>query len=205
MKKKRTFILHIIAVYIFTIVSFATAASAPTDALKASIDSILEILRNKNLAQTDKKAERRSQIRAIIRNRFDFREMARRSLAANWKKRSSEEQKEFVEIFSDLLQSSYIGKIEGYTDEKITYDKEVLKKKGRYGVVSTTIVAKDVNIPIDYKLILKNDKWWVYDVVVEGVSFISTYRSQYNRVIKRESYAVLIEKMKSKLNEINSL
>jgi phospholipid transport system substrate-binding protein len=205
MKKKRTFILHIIAVYIFTIVSFATAASAPTDALKASIDSILEILRNKNLAQTDKKAERRSQIRAIIRNRFDFREMARRSLAANWKKRSSEEQKEFVEIFSDLLQSSYIGKIEGYTDEKITYDKEVLKKKGRYGVVSTTIVAKDVNIPIDYKLILKNDKWWVYDVVVEGVSFISTYRSQYNRVIKRESYAALIEKMKSKLNEINSL
>lgn len=205
MKKKRTFILHIIAVYIFTSVSFATAASAPTDALKASIDSILEILRNKNLAQTDKKAERRSQIRAVIRNRFDFREMARRSLAANWKKRSSEEQKEFVEIFSDLLQSSYIGKIEGYTDEKITYDKEVLKKKGRYGVVSTTIVAKDVNIPIDYKLILKNDKWWVYDVVVEGVSFISTYRSQYNRVIKRESYAALIEKMKSKLNEINSL
>jgi phospholipid transport system substrate-binding protein len=205
MKKKRTFILHIIAVYIFTIVSFATAASAPTDALKASIDSILEILRNKNLAQTDKKAERRSQIRAVIRNRFDFREMARRSLAANWKKRSSEEQNEFVEIFSDLLQSSYIGKIEGYTDEKITYDKEVLKKKGRYGVVSTTIVAKDVNIPIDYKLILKNDKWWVYDVVVEGVSFISTYRSQYNRVIKRESYAALIEKMKSKLNEINAL
>lgn len=205
MKKKRTFILHIIAVYIFTIVSFAGAASAPTDELKASIDSMLEILRNKNLAQTDKKEERRSQIRAVIRDRFDFREMARRSLAANWNKRSSEEQKEFVEIFSDLLQSSYIGKIEGYTDEKITYDKEVLKKEGRYGIVSTTIIAKDVNIPIDYKLILKNDKWWVYDVVVEGVSFISTYRSQYNRVIKRESYAALIEKMKSKLNEINSL
>jgi len=205
MKKKRIFILHIIFVYIITVVTFAGAASTPTDELKASIDSMLDILRDKNLALPDKKQERRSRITALIRDRFDFTEMARRSLAANWKKRSSEEKKEFVEIFSDLLQSSYIGKIEGYTDEKITYDKEVLKKEGKYGMVSTTIITKDVNIPIDYKLILKNDKWWVYDVVVEGVSFISTYRSQYNKVIKKESYAKLIEKMKTKLDEINAL
>jgi len=205
MKTKKTFILHIIFIYAITIASFAGAASAPTEELKASIDFILEILRDKNLAQPDKKMERRSRISVLIRDRFDFQEMAKRSLAANWKTRSSEEQKEFVEIFSDLLQSSYIGKIEGYTDEKITYDKEVLKKEGKYGVVSTTIITKDVNIPIDYKLILKNDKWWVYDVVVEGVSFISTYRSQYDKVIKKESYAKLIEKMKTKLDEINAL
>jgi phospholipid transport system substrate-binding protein len=205
MKKKTIFILHIIVLYVVSVVSFAGAAPAPTAELRSSIDSILNILRDKNLTGPDKKAKRRSEIRAVIRNRFDFREMAKRSLAANWRKRSSEEKKEFVEIFSDLLQSSYIGKIEGYTDEKITYDKEVLRKDGKYGMVSTTIVAKDVNIPIDYKLILKKNKWWVYDVVVEGVSFISTYRSQYNKVIKRESYAALIEKMKSKLNEINAL
>jgi phospholipid transport system substrate-binding protein len=205
MKTKRIFILNIIFIYIIAVASFAGAVSAPTDELKASIDSMLEILRDKDLAQPDKKEERRSRISSLIRDRFDFKEMAKRSLARNWNKRSSEEKKEFVEIFSDLLQSSYIGKIEGYTDEKITYDKEELKKEGTYGIVSTTIITKDVNIPIDYKLILKNDKWWVYDVVVEGVSFVSTYRSQYDKVIKRESYAALIEKMKTKLDEINAL
>jgi phospholipid transport system substrate-binding protein len=188
-----------------TVASFAGAAPAPTDELKTSIDSMLDVLRDKNLAPSDKKEERRSKIRALIRDRFDFKEMARRSLAKNWKGRSVDEKKEFVAIFSDLLQSSYIGKIEGYTDEKITYDKEVIKKKDKYAVVSTTIVTKDVNIPIDYKVIFKKDKWWVYDVVVEGVSFISTYRSQYNKVIKKESYAKLIEKMKTKLDEINAL
>ena len=192
-------------IYVTTIASFAGAASAPTEELKASIDAMLEILRDKELAQPDKKEERRSRISTLIRDRFDFKEMARRSLARNWNMRSAEEKKEFVEIFSDLLQSSYIGKIEGYTDEKITYDKEELKKEGKYGIVSTTIITKDVNIPIDYKLIIKNDKWWVYDVVVEGVSFVSTYRSQYDKVIKKESYAALIEKMKTKLDEINAL
>jgi phospholipid transport system substrate-binding protein len=201
MKIRKLFILHIAFIYIMTVASFAGAASAPTNELKTSIDSMLEVLRDKNL----KKEERRSKISTLIRDRFDFKEMARRSLARNWKGRSVEEKKEFVSIFSDLLQSSYIGKIEGYTDEKITYDKEVIKKKDKYAVVSTTIVTKNVNIPIDYKVIFKKDKWWVYDVVVEGVSFISTYRSQYNKVIKKESYAKLIEKMKSKLDEINAL
>lgn len=205
MKNKRLFILHLIFICVTSVASFAGTASAPTDELKTSIDSMLEILRDKDLAQPDKKKERRSRITALIRDRFDFREMAKRSLARNWNKRSAEEKKEFVAVFSDLLQSSYIGKIEGYTDERITYDKEELKKGGKYGVVSTTIITKDVNIPIDYKLILKNDKWWVYDVVVEGVSFVSTYRSQYNKVIKKESYAKLIEKMKSKLDEIDAL
>jgi phospholipid transport system substrate-binding protein len=205
MKIRKLVVLQIACIYILTVASFAGTASAPTDELKASIDSMLEVLRDKNLGQLDKKKERRSKISALIRDRFDFKEMARRSLAANWKERSSEEKKEFVEIFSDLLQSSYIGKIEGYTDEKITYDKEVIKKKDKYAIVSTTIVTKDVNIPIDYKLIFKKDEWWVYDVVVEGVSFVSTYRSQYNKVIKKESYAKLIEKMKSKLDEINAL
>lgn len=205
MKKKTLFVLYLIVIHIVTIASFAGAASAPTDELKSSIDAMLDILRDKDLARPDKKQERRSRIKDVIRDRFDFKEMARRSLARNWNKRSSEEKNEFVEVFSDLLQSSYIGKIEGYTDEKITYDKEELKKKGKYGIVSTTIITKDVNIPIDYKLILKNDKWWVYDVVVEGVSFVSTYRSQYNKVIKKESYAKLIEKMKTKLDEINAL
>jgi phospholipid transport system substrate-binding protein len=97
---------------------------------------------------------------------------------------------------------SYIGKIETYTNEKVTYDKEILKGKGKYGMVKTQIITANVNIPIDYKLI-KKSKWVVYDVVIEGVSFVSTYRSQYNKIITGESYASLIKQMKQKLDKEN--
>ena len=112
-------------------------------------------MRNSDLSLPDKKQERRTRISTVIRDRFDFREMSRRSLARHWKKRTPDEAKEFTAIFSDLLVASYIGKIEVYTDEKVTYNKEVIKGKGKYGVVSTTIITKDVDIPIDYNKFLQ--------------------------------------------------
>jgi phospholipid transport system substrate-binding protein len=198
--KVRKSLLHII-IAICSLILFATEADAntPTQAVEYMVDSVLEVLKNKELSLPEKKKERRSRIRALIRNRFDFEEMAKRSLARHWKKRTSEEKKEFVALFSDLLEASYIGRIELYTDEKVSYDKEVIKRKGKYAIVSTSIITKKVDIPIDYKIILKNGKWWVYDVLIEGVSFISTYRSQYNKIIIKESYAKLIQRMKNKL------
>lgn len=188
------------------VLSFAsTEGSTPTDALSETINAIIDTLKDEELTKSERKEERRIKIRGLIRDRFDFEEMSKRSLAKNWKKISSEDKEEFVAIFSDLLEASYIGKIEGYTDEKVTYDKETIKGDGKYGVVSTSIVTKSVNIPIDYKLKRKSDKWWVYDVVVEGVSFISTYRSQYDEIINKESFAKLIEKMRTKLNEVKEL
>jgi phospholipid transport system substrate-binding protein len=159
-------------------------------------------MRDKTLAVQEKKQERRDKMSALIRERFNFIEMSKRSLAKHWKKLTKEEKKEFVSIFSDLLEASYVGKVENYTDEKVTYNNEKIKGKGKYSVVNTTIVTKDVDIPIDYKLISKKDKWWVYDVVIEGVSFISTYRSQYNKIIMRESFPKLLENMRNKLKEI---
>ncbi len=192
--------LLIVVTFILSLFTAVTAVNAPTNAVKSTIDAVLETLKDKELSHPDKKQERRNRIRGFVRNRFDFEEMAKRSLARHWKKRTPEEKKEFVSIFSDLLEASYIGKIEAYTDEKVTYDKEVLKGNSKYGTVGTTIITKSVNIPIDYKVIFKDGKWWVYDVVVEGVSFVSTYRSQYNKIILKESYAQLIQKMKNKLH-----
>lgn len=187
------------------LVAAKTAVHTPKESIQSTVGAVLDILRNKELAAADRKQERRDKINMLIRDRFDFTEMSRRTLAKHWKERTSEETEEFVEIFSKLLIASYIGKIEAYTDETVTYGKEMIKGKGKYGVVSTIIVTKDVDIPLDYKVILKKDKWWIYDVVVEGVSFISTYRSQYNKIIVRESYAELIAKMKKKLDEVNAL
>ena len=205
MKLRKTLLFMIVAIYSLSFPVAKAAANTPTDAIKYTVDSVLNALKNKELSAPGKEKERRTRISSLIRERFDFREMARRSLARHWKKRTPGEEKEFIDIFSDLLEASYISKIESYSDERITYDKEVIKGKGKYGVVSTTIVTKDVDIPIDYKVKFKNGKWWIYDVVVEGVSLISAYRSQYNRIIVKESFAKLIQRMKNKLNEVNAI
>lgn len=196
--------IYIITFCILVLFSIGDAVSVPTAEVKSTIDSVLDTLKDKNLSLPANKEERRNKIRALLGSRFDFKEMAKRSLARHWKKRTLEEKKEFISIFSELLEASYIGKIEAYTDEKITYDKEVIKGSGKYGVVSTTIATKKVDIPIDYKMILKDSKWWIYDIVIEGVSFISTYRSQYNKVIVKKSFTELIRQMKDKLNEVNA-
>lgn len=204
MMVKRIFICLILAALTIGPVTTAMADATPIESIKTTINSVLDTMRDKELAVPEKKEVRREKISSLIKERFNYEEMSKRSLAKHWKKRTAEEKMEFVILFSELLEASYISKIEAYTDEKITYDKETIKGNGKYGVVNTTIVTKSVEIPIDYKLISKKGKWWVYDVVIEGVSFISTYRSQYNRIIIKESYAKLIENMKNKLKKVNA-
>lgn len=181
------------------------AASTPTESIKSTVDAVIDTLKDQNFANPGKKQARREKMRAQINERFDFEEMAQRSLARHWQPRTPAEKREFVEVFSDLIEASYISKIELYTDEKITYDRETIKGDGKYSVVSTKVITKNVNIPIEYKLILKDHKWWVYDVTIEGVSFISTYREQYNKIIVRESFEGLMKKMKNKVEEIRAL
>jgi phospholipid transport system substrate-binding protein len=205
MKTHKIFLSMIIFLCSLGQLSVKAAENTPKEAIKSTVDSVMEVLRDKGLSLPDKKQERRGRLRTLIKDRFDFGEMAMRTLARHWRARTPEETKEFIAVFSDLLIGSYIGKIEAYTDEKVIYNKEVIRGEGKYGVVSTTIVTKKADIPIDYRVILEDGKWWVYDVVIEGVSFISTYRSQYDEVIVRESYAELIRQMKKKLDEVNAL
>ncbi len=205
MRIRRALLLIIVSAFTFSLFSVAIAAKTPTESMKSTVDGILHVMKDETLAVPAKKQERRDKMSALIRERFNFLEMSKRSLAKHWKKLTKEEKKEFVIIFSDLLEASYVGKIENYTDEKVTYDKEKIKGKGKYSVVNTTIVTKSVDIPIDYKLIFRKDKWWVYDIVIEGVSFISTYRSQYNKIIMKKSFPKLLENMRDKLKEVRAL
>ncbi len=201
---RKSLVLFMAIIFVLSLSAVVAAVVAPIESIRTTIDSVLETMRDKALSNPDKKSERRTRIGSFIRDRFDFKEMSKRSLAKHWKKRTPEEKAEFIKVFSDLLETSYINKIEAYTDEKVTYDKETLKGKGKYSVVNTTIVTKSVEIPIDYKLINRKGKWWVYDVVIEGVSFVSTYRSQYNKIIIKKSYADLIQSMREKLNKQNA-
>lgn len=190
-------------VLLFAPVAERASGNSLTAEIKSSIDGILDILRDNNLSSPSNQEKRRAKMRELVRGRFDFEEMAKRSLARHWNDRTPEERKRFVALFSDLIEASYISKIESYSDEKITYDREELRGD-KYGSVSTTIISPKVDIPIEYKVIKKDGKWFVYDVVIEGVSFISTYRNQYNRTIVRESYAYLIQEMKGKVEELKN-
>ncbi|MFQ5959854.1 MAG: phospholipid-binding protein MlaC [Candidatus Methylomirabilales bacterium] len=178
--------------------SLCFAQDGPTAQVKATVDKVLDILKDPALKGPEAEAARTKQLRDAIFARFDFSEMAKRSLGIHWRKRTPKERKEFVAVFSDLLELSYRKKIERYTDEEILYTKE--KVKGKFGVVNTQILneRENVDIPIDYKVIHTDGEWKVYDVVIDGISLVSNYRSQFNRIIQRSSYKDLVKKMRVK-------
>jgi len=180
--------------------SIIVHAGEPADLIKQTVSDVIEILKNEELGKPEKMLERRDELRRVIAERFDFEEMVKRSLALHWKKRTPEERQEFIALFSDLLERSYVNKLESYTYEQILYTGEEIE--GKYAAVKTKIITKrNVEIPIEYRLLKKNDQWSVYDVVIEGVSLINNYRTQFNRIIRKDSYEDLIKRMKHKQEE----
>ena len=173
-------------------------AGEPTDQVKQTVDAVIQILNNKELKKPSKVEERRAKIRETVEKRFDFEEMAKRSLALHWKDRTPQEKKEFTSLFSDLLEDTYIRKIERYEDEKVVYTDE--KIDGPYATVRTRIVTtKEIEIPVDYKIFKQGQKWEVYDIIVEGVSLVNNYRTQFNQIIRSGSYEELVNKLKKKV------
>jgi phospholipid transport system substrate-binding protein len=174
------------------------AGQSPTQTVQTAVDAILGIVTDETL---DKEAKR-TKMREIINKRFDFRAMSQRTLATNWKKASEDEQRQFVDLFAQLIQNSYIGKVEAYTSEKVEYPAE--KIKGKRAVVDTLIITSSTEIPVNYKVYLKNDEWRVYDVIIEGVSLISSYRSTYQQIVKKDGFPGLFAKMEEKLKELEN-
>lgn len=197
------FVGVLLCVWIF-VGDMPALAAGPKDELKESIDQVLAVLRNPAFKGEKNQKSRREKLRAAIAPRFDFEEMAKRSLARYWRKRTPAERKEFVSIFTDLLERSYVSKIEAYTDEKILYPSERIED-GRYADVKTKIVTNTGrDIPIDYRLLKTQTGWRVYDVEIEGVSLVSNYRSQFRRIIRKESYAELLKRMKAKQEDLRN-
>jgi len=192
------FSLTIIPVILLALATPVMAETSPTETIRVAVDEILVLLRDDQLD----KETRRDRMRAIIDARFDFRAMSQRTLAINWKKASGEEQQQFVDLFTQLIQNSYVGKIEAYTNETVEYPAE--KVKGRKAVVDTLIVTSSKEIPIDYRVYLKDDQWYVYDVIIEGVSLISNYRSSYQEIVNREGFSGLLARMEEKIRELDS-
>jgi len=179
-------------------VSVCFADSEITSQLRGTIEKVIKIVKDEAL-MNDHQA-RRAALRNAIDERFDYRQMVMRSLAKNWDDRSDQERQEFIALFKSLLENSYAGKLEAYRDEKINYVGEVIK--GGYALVKTEVVRRSTTIGVDYKLIEENGDWKVYDFVIEGVSMIRNYRSQFTKIIRKDSYEVLVQKLTDKINQI---
>jgi phospholipid transport system substrate-binding protein len=178
----------------------AATAGVPTEQLKLQIDRVLTALEDPTMKVDGKAAERRTRVRTIANDIFDWTETAKRSLARHWQPLTDAQRDEFVQLFGDLLERAYISKIELYTGEKVTYAGEVVE--GDQAFVKTKIVTKQgSDVPIDYRMLRRGDRWLVYDVVIEGVSLVGNYRTQFNRLIQTSSYGDVVAKMRAKLTE----
>ena len=175
-------------------------AGQPTDQLRAQIDRVLKVLEDPELKKEGRIKERRAAVRKIANGIFDFSETAKRSLARHWPPRTPTEREEFTTLFADLLERSYISKIELYGGEKIGYIGEMIDED--QATVRTKLVTKEgTEIPVDYRMLKREERWLVYDVNIEGVSLIANYRAQFNKIITTSSYQELVKKMKTKQEE----
>jgi len=181
-------------------ISVPSLAGEPTEKIRETTDKILAIITDPCMKPPEKITERNRLIREAVDDRFDWGEMARRSLGRHWRKRTGPEKKEFVNIYGDLLEQTYMGKVGDYSGEKVVYVAE--KVEGDYGIVKVKIANhNDREIPVMYRLKKKGKDWLVYDISIEGVSFVNNYRTQFNSIIVRSSYNKLVEKLKAKVKK----
>lgn len=169
-------------------------SSSPREEVQATVDELVTIVEahpgEENLSQ------RREKLRAAIEPRFDFEEMAKRSLGMQWRKRTKEEREEFVRVFSDLLASTYLARIENIRSEMVVVDKE----KVRYpkALVRTNVTYKGDEFPLDYKLLHRDKTWKVYDVIIENIGLVANYRNEFAGIIRKEQFSGLMERLREK-------
>lgn len=189
--------LILLALVFTTTHAFAT----PTDDVRKTVDQVIRIVADKEMKHNDKK--RRQALRNSIGTIFDYTEMAKRSLSRHWKERSADERKQFSDLFANLLEKTYANKIESYNQERVVFLKEY--PEGNSVVVKSKVVtSKQDEYTMDYKLLNKDGKWMVYDVVIEGVSLVSNYRSQFNRIITANGYGELVRKLQGKSGDLKA-
>jgi phospholipid transport system substrate-binding protein len=188
----------------------AAPAAGPREVVQSAVNRVVVAIQgvdsvaDPSPAQRLVREQRRLDVRRVAADLFDFDEISRRALSRHWTARSPEEQVEFVRLFTDLLERTYIGRIESYSGEKIIYLGVVVD--GPFATVRSKVVTRRrTETPLDYKLHLRDGRWKVYDVLIDHVSFVATYRSEFARIIQKESYAALVERLRKQNVEAAAL
>jgi phospholipid transport system substrate-binding protein len=191
------------ALFAWVLVATAVAATAasPREVVQAAVDRVVRAIERADMESAPDPAprlamaQRRLEVRRIAGELFDLDEISRRALSRHWTTRTPEEQAEFVRLFTDLLERAYIGRIEAYSGEKIVYLGEAVD--GPFATVrSKVITRRRGETPLDYRLHLRDGRWKVYDVLIDHVSFVATYRSEFSRILQKESYGALVERLR---------
>ncbi len=186
-------------------ISSADAAQQPpdpTEQLRPFIEKIVLILADPDLQGAKKHVQRREKVMLFASEHFDFHEMSKRVLGRTWQTLSKDEQNYFVTIFTSLLEHAYIDKIEGYSKQKVEFKSQRIK--GKRAQVITNIVDTNGIITVSYIMVLKNDVWKAYDIVVEGVSLVRNYMSQFREILRKEEYTSLLKQVENKVTELDS-
>jgi phospholipid transport system substrate-binding protein len=178
----------------------APTVYSPTESVKNAIVDVLSILGNEALKQPGRSEERRQQIEQVIRHRVNYEHMAQRSLGAPWARLDDTERREFVSLFVELIRDRVANKIDQYYDEQVFYLFE--QREGSFAEVRTNLIGPKVNTSLDFRLENHSGDWLIYDVIVDGASIVSNYRTQFSRIIRDYSYAGLVERMKQRAHSV---
>lgn len=200
MLKRETLAYAVLLMGLMIIWAYPAWAGVPTAKVRETTDKIIAIITDPGLKEASKEAQRRERIRKTVDELCDWEEMSRRSLGRHWAQRTEQERKEFMHLFGQLLETTYIDKVEGYSGEKVNYVGE--RVDGDYAEVDVRIVTrKNTEIPVVYKLRSRDQKWWVYDMVIEGVSLVNNYRTQFSDILAKSSFEGLMKKLKEKVSD----
>jgi phospholipid transport system substrate-binding protein len=193
----RQFEIYIAILILFLVFFTHAQAGAPLELVRTSVDKAIEILKDPNFSSNDKKKERVDRLREALDGIFDYGEMAKRALGIHWRQRTPAEQEELVKLFRNFLQSVYSDKIDLYGGQKVRFGRAVIDSE--FAQVETTIIQpKGDEIAVIYKLRQVNGQWKVYDAVVDNISIVNNYRSQFDRVIASSSYEELVKRLREK-------
>jgi len=194
---RRQFIIGIVILVLFPLAAYA---GVPLNTVRANVNKVLEVLRDPALKAESAKEAKKERLRPIYDAMFDQVELSRRTLAINWNKLNTAQRQEFVQLYRQVLEKAYIDKILTYTDEKIVFDKES-KVSENLSQVPTRVVTSSKQIPITYRMILKDGTWKVYDVVVENVSLVQNYRTQFSDILAKNSPEQMLADLRKKVKE----
>ena len=191
-----------------TLLTGPAAAGEPLEKIRETVNDVLTVLADETLQAPENQAARRARLRQAVYKRFGFEEMARRALGRHWRDLNDNQRQEFVALFSDLLERSYIGKIESAgTGSEVDYTRESIDEEGFASVLSVVTNPLDSQIEVEYRLLQPDGatRWEVYDIVIEGVSLINNYRTQFNNIIHRTSYDGLVKQLRLKQEQEEAL
>lgn len=187
----------ILMILLFSVPAYA---GVPQDMVQTNVNSVLDVLRDPALKPASAKETKKQKLRAIYDRMFNQVELSKRAMGRNWSKLNPAQQQEFVKLFRQVLEKAYIDKILAYTDEKITFEKESMLSETQ-AEVQTKAITSSKTIPISYRLILQNGTWGVYDVVIENVSLVQNYRTQFNDILAKNTPEQLLETLRKKVKD----